>query len=52
MMSAVLKAFVFGPGYILPTRFAGQVSVNDGAAEHFCSDHIIGSGIARMCPGF
>jgi hypothetical protein len=47
-----LKAFVFGPGYMFSTRFAGQVLVNDGAADHFCSDHIIDSGIAYIYPGF
>jgi hypothetical protein len=52
MMPAVLKAFVFRPGNIFSARFAGQVPVNDRAADHFCSDHIIGSGIAYMCPGF
>jgi hypothetical protein len=49
-MSAFLKAFVFGPGYVLTTRVAGHVPVNNGAADHFCSDHIIGSGIAYMHP--
>jgi hypothetical protein len=49
-MSAFLKAFVFGPGHIFSTRGAGHVPVDDGAADHFCSDRIIGSGIAYMHP--
>jgi hypothetical protein len=52
MLSSFLKAFVFSPGDVLSAGFAGQVFVNDGAADHVCSDHIVVSGIAHMGPCF
>jgi hypothetical protein len=52
ILCSFLKSFVFGPGDMLSTGFAGQVFVNDRAADHFRFDHILVSGIAHLGPCF
>jgi hypothetical protein len=52
ILPSFLKAFVFGPGDMPAAGFAGQVSADDGAPDHFCFDHIIVSGIPDMGSAF